>query len=186
MIVKSIVDEYYLVARELFKKNFLNIGKGSLSLKIDNDKMVINKKNKHVLEDNFASVVNINTKTLAWGDVTEDVGIHAKIFQNRPDIKAIAEIFPVNTISYCMSYNVFIPIDFTGKEKIGKVVVVDFQYGENWQESKDYIIPKVLERDDIVIVKGYGVFLVARDIREILQKAIILENSAYILLNSKN
>lgn len=183
MIVKTAIDEYYLVAKELFNKNFLNIGKGSLSLKIDSDKMIVNREDKHVLEDNFASIVNINEKNLAWKSVTRDVEIHAKIFQNHSNVKAIAELFLINTISYSMSYGGFNPIDFTGKEEIGSIEIIQIENKEKWKENKEFIVTKALGNNHIVIVRGYGVFLVARDIREILQKAIILENSAYILLN---
>ena len=186
MLVKNIIDEYYLVAKELFKKNFLNIGKGSLSLKIDSDKMILNREDKHVLEDNFASIVSINEKNLSWKDVTQDVSIHAKIFQTHLNVKAIAEVFPVNTITYSMSHTTFKPIDFTGKEEIGSVEVIEIQNKEKWRENKEHIITKALSNNPVVIVRGYGVFLALRDIREILQKAIILENSAYILLNSQH
>ena len=44
MVSKTLLDEYNLIAQELFKKNFLNIGIGSLSLKLKADQMLINKK----------------------------------------------------------------------------------------------------------------------------------------------
>jgi len=36
LIVKTIVDEYLLIVKELFEKNFLNMGLGSISLKLTN------------------------------------------------------------------------------------------------------------------------------------------------------
>ena len=66
MIVSTILDEYKLVSQILHKKNMLNIGLGSISLKLEDDKMIINKRNKTFLEDDFFTIVHINKKELSW------------------------------------------------------------------------------------------------------------------------
>ena len=179
MIVKNIVDEYLLVVKELFEKNFLNIGLGSISLKLTSDKMIINKKNKHYLEDDFYKIVHIIKEDMSWNEVSEDVKTHSKIYEIISSTKAIANIFAVNTITFSMgNHSVLKPIDTLGKIFLERVPIIEVT------KEKELAISKSLELNDIVIIKGYGVYIKSRDIREIIKKAIILENSAKILLNS--
>ena len=187
MRTNSTIDEFLLVSKILFEKNFLNIGLGSISLKINNDQMLINKKNKHIYEEDFYKSVHILKKDLSWKEMSEDIKIHSKIYETFSSAKAIANIFPINIITFSIEHhNLLKPIDFLGKETLGEIKIINITNKREWNENKEFIISKVLKNSDIVIIKGYGVFIKARDVKEILKKAIILENSASILLNSKN
>ena len=186
MITKTIIDEYLLIAKLLFDKNFLDMGIGSISLKLQNDKMLINKQNKHILEDDFFKKVHILKSDLSWKETTDDIKIHTKIYETISSTKAIANIFPTNTITFSLEHHSFLkPIDQLGKKYIQKIPIIEITNTIEWEENKEYIISKKLKENDIVIIKGYGVFIKSRDIREILKKAVILENSATILLNSQ-
>ena len=185
MITKTIVDEYLLVAKILFEKHFLNPGIGSISLKLQKDQMLINKQNKHILEDDFFKQVHILKKDLSWQETTDDIEIHSKIYETLSSTKAIANIFPINTMTFSIEHhNTLRPIDFLGKKYLNKIPIIEIFNPIEWEENKEFIISKKLKENDIVIIKGYGVFIKSRDIREILKKAIMLENSAKILLKS--
>lgn len=184
MITNTIIDEFVLVSKILFEKNFLNMNLGSISLKLDNDQMLINKKNKHIKEDDFYKIVHILKKDLSWNEASEDVKIHSKIYETNTNAKAIANIFPLNTIIFSLKHHNFLkPIDFIGKEYLGEIKIINITNKNEWLENKEFIISKELKTQDILIVKGYGVFIKARDVREIVKKAVILENSASILIN---
>ncbi len=186
MITRTIIDEYLLVAKALFNKNFLNMGIGSISLKLQTDQMLINKQNKHILEDDFFKKVHILKSDLSWKETSNDIKTHSKIYENISSTKAIANIFPINTITFSLEHHSYLnPIDQLGKKYIQKVPIIEIINTIEWEENKEYIISKNLKENDIVIIKGYGVFITSRDIREILKKAVILENSATILLNSQ-
>ena len=186
MVTKTIIDEYLLVAKSLFEKDFLNIGIGSLSLKLQTDQMLINKQNKHIIEDDFFKKVHILKSDLSWNDTTDDIKIHSKIYETISSTKSIANIFPINVITFSLEHHSFFkPIDMLGKKYFQKIPIIEITNQIEWEENKDYIISKKLKDSDIVIIKGYGVFITSRDIREILKKAVILENSAKILLNSQ-
>ena len=180
MIVSTILDEYKLISQVLYKRNMLNIGLGSVSLKLEDDKMIINKKNKTFLEDDFFTIVHINKKELSWNEASEDIKIHAKIYKTISYAKTILNVFPVNTISYSLNHTFFKPIDLQGKKILEKVKIVDMENEENI----DFIVTKNLKERSILIIRGYGVFIIARDIKDALKKAIILENSTTILLNT--
>ena len=187
MLAKSIIDEFLLVSKILFEKNFLNMGIGSISLKINNDKMLINKKNKHINEEDFYKSVHILKKDLSWEEASEDIKIHSKIYETISSTKAIANIFPPKTITFSLTqHNILKPLDFIGKKFLKEVKIISINNKTEWNENKEFIISKELKNKDIIIIEGYGVFIKARDVREILKKAIILENSTSILLNFIN
>lgn len=187
MVTKTIIDEYLLITKILFEKNFLNLGLGSISLKLQADKMLINKKNRHILEDDFFKSVYILKKDMSWQEITSDAKIHSKIYEMISSTKAIANIFPINTITFSQTnHNILKPIDFLGQSILDKIPIIEIKNEKNWIENQELIIAKKLLNTDIVIIKGYGVFIKSRDIREILKKAIILENSASILINLQN
>lgn len=182
MIVSTILDEYKLVSQILNKRNMLNIGLGSISLKLEDDKMIINKKNKTFLEDDFFTIVHINKKELSWNEASKDIKIHAKIYKTISYAKTILNIFPINTISYSLTHTFFKPIDLQGKAILEKVKIIEMENEDNI----DFMITKHLKERSILIIRGYGVFIIARDIKEALKKAIILENSTTILLNTNH
>jgi len=187
LVVSTLLDEYLLVAKELFDKNLINIGLGSISMKLKADKMIINKKNKHVSEDDFIKTLHILREDMAWEEATEDVKIHSKIYEQVPSAKAIVHIFPKNVISYTLKHHkVFKPLDFLAQENIGNINIIEINSIQEWHENKEFIIAKELKHKDIVIIKGHSAYVKGRDLREILKKSFILENSAYMLLNSSN
>jgi len=186
LVTKTIIDEYLLASKIFFDKNFLDMGIGSISLKLDKDQMVINKQNKHILEDDFYKIVHILKSDLSWKETSNDIKTHSKIYETIASAKTVANIFPINTITFSLEHhNSLKPLDLLGKKVIEKVPVIEITNMREWEENKEFIIAKKLKENDIVIIKGYGVYIKARDIREIIKKAIILENSATILLNSQ-
>ena len=186
MITKTIIDEFLLVAKILFEKNFLDIGIGSISLKLDKDKMLINKQNRHINEDDFFKTAHILKSDLSWKETTDDIKTHSKIYETISSTKAIINIFPIHTISFSLEHHTFFkPIDIHGKKILGKIPIIEITNTIEWEENKDFIISKKLKENNIVIIKGYGVYIIDRDLREIAKKAIILENSAKILLHSQ-
>ncbi len=185
MVTKTIIDEFHLVSNELFEKNFLNIGIGSISLKLKADQMIINKKNKHCKEEDFVKYLHILKEDMAWEEASEDVKIHSEIYKQHSNTKAIARIISKNVLTFAQNHhNLLHPIDFTGKATLGKIPIIETGNLQKWEENKEFIIAKKLKENDIVIIKGFGIFIKTRDIREIIKKAVLLDNSAYFLLNS--
>jgi L-fuculose-phosphate aldolase len=186
LVISSILDEYKLTAKILYEKNLLNLGIGSISLKLENDKMIINNSNKSIYEDDFCKIVHIAKKDLSWKETSQDVEIHARIYKEITYAKTVLNVFPVNIIAYSLEHTVFQPIDYLGKQILEKVKIIEIDDPQKWEENKDFIITKNLKEKNIVIIRGFGVYIISRDIKEAIKKAIILENSATILLNSQH
>ena len=184
MVVSTILDEYKLTAKILYEKNMLNLGIGSISLKLEHDKMIINNHNKSIYENNFCKIVHINKKDLSWKETSADVEIHARIYKEILYAKAVLNVFPLNIITYSLEHTYFKPIDYQGQQILDKVKIIEIDDVQKWEENKDFVISKNLKDKNIVIIRGFGVYIIARDIKEAIKKAMILENSAMILLNS--
>ena len=184
MVVSTILDEYKLTAKILYEKNMLNFGIGSMSLKLENDKMIINNHNKSIYENDFCKIVHINKKDLSWKETSADVEIHARIYKEISYAKTVLNVFPLNIITYSLEHTYFKPIDYQGQQILEKVKIIEIDDVQKWEENKDFIISKNLKDKNIVIIRGFGVYIISRDIKEAIKKAIILENSATILLNS--
>ena len=186
MVISTLKDEYLLIAKELFEKNFISIGLGSISMKLKAEKMIINKKNKHVKEEDFIKTLHILKADMAWEEASEDVTIHSKIYEQIPSAKAVIHIFAKNAITYSLKgYSFLKPLDFMGKETLGKVKIIEIHSKQEWEENKEFIISKELKHQNIIIVKGHSVFIKGRDLKDLLKKAILLENSAYMLLHTR-
>jgi len=184
LVTKTIIDEFLLITKILFEKNFLNLGLGSISLKLDQEKIIINKKNRHIYEDDFLKTIYIRKQDLSWREVSNDVKIHTKIYESISSTKTVLSIFPINTITFSLEHHrVLNPIDEIGKQHLGKIPIIE--PNDSWYENREFIISNKMKQNEIIIIKGYGVFIRSRDVREILKKSIILENSATILLKSK-
>ena len=185
MIVNTLLKEYELITKELFDKGFLSIGLGSISMKLKEDLMLINKHNKHYLEEDFIKKVHILREDISWKEINPDIKLHSEIYKHHSNAKAIAHIFPINTMTLSQTQHFINPLDFIGKTTLNRVKIIEIPSKTEWNENKSFIISKNLFQRDIIIIRGFGVFICARDLRELLKKAIILENSSYIILNSK-
>jgi L-fuculose-phosphate aldolase len=173
------------VAKELFNKNFLSIGIGSISLKLKADQMIINKKNKHFSEEDFFKRLHILREDMAWEEASEDVKIHSQIYKENSNIKAVAHIISINVLTFAeIHHSSLNPIDFIGKKHLGKIPIIEVGNLQEWEENKEFIIAKNLKKANVLIIKGIGIYIQTRDIREIIKTAVILDNSASILLNS--
>ena len=183
MVVSTLKDEYLLIASELFRKNFIHIGLGSISLKLKADKMIINKKLKHISESDFIKTLHILKEDMSWEEATEDIKVHSKIYEQIPSAKAIVHIFPQNVITYSLKRdNALKPVDYLGKKYLGKVKIIEIN-SKQWDENEEFLIAKELKKTDILIIKGHSVYIKGRDLRELLKKAVVLDNSASVLLN---
>jgi L-fuculose-phosphate aldolase len=173
------LNDFILTARVLQQKNLLNIGFGSISIKTGNDTMLINRKDKCLIEDNFYIQLNINNKTLAYKEANEDATLHAKIYKKISFTKAIFNLYMPNAIAYSIIHKKFHPLDNYGKQILKKIEIVD-----DFKNSEKNLVKllEILEKNEIAIIKGKSVIIISRDIKEALKKAFVLNNSARILL----
>ncbi len=184
MVTKDLEKEYRIVSQSLFQKEFLHLYHGSLSVRTDEDKFLINKTSALFSEEN--STIEIHFKEdISWKEAHIDADIHSKVYQELPHAKCITQIFPINLVTYSLYHKKFKPIDYVGSFHIGELDIIHSIDYKHWKDKADSLIAQQFFSRDIVIVKGIGAFIYDRDLRNLAKKASILEKSAQILLKSK-
>jgi L-fuculose-phosphate aldolase len=184
MVSKDLENEYKIVSQALFQKDFLHIYHGSLSVRTNDDKFLINKRASIFSELNSTIEVHF-AEDISWKESSIDTDIHSKVYQTIPEAKCITQIFPVNLVTYSLYYKKFKPVDYIGEFLIGELDIIHSVDYSHWKDQSDSIITHEFLSKDVVIIKGIGAFIYDRDLRSLARKASILENSAKILLKSK-
>lgn len=184
MIKEKMVSEYKAVSKALFLKGFFHIYHGSISLRTDDDKFMINQKDELFSEPKLYTEVHYQ-RDLSWNDSSKDTEIHAIIYQKIPMAKCIAHIFPTSLVTYSLFHRKIKPIDYFGDQLIGTKPIHDFKAYSDWEDQADAVIATRLKDDNIMIIKGFGAFIWERNLKQLAKKASILENSAKILLTAK-
>jgi L-fuculose-phosphate aldolase len=182
---EKLKEVYEDILELLIRKEMFHIYQTSFSIRTENDKFLINKKDALFLKDEFFIEVHYK-KDLSWNIASDDVNIHSFIYQKMPIAKCIAHIFPINLVTYSLYHRQFKPIDFYGESIVGNqkiFLIEDIKYAK---EEIENIIKKNIIYNDVIIIRGYGAYIFDRDEKELAKKASVLENSAKILLKAKD
>ncbi len=184
---KQITNELIELSLSMFRKNFLGIFHGSISSKIEDDKFMINTKDAifdELKEDDFI-LLNF-LEDYRYKNASIDSYIHKMIYKNISDAKYICYSMPPNITSYSLNHNIFKPQDYFGSLKYLNLKIYNPKDFNNWYERAPYEISKYLSnKNDLMIIKGYGIYTYSRDIKQLVKKIAIIENSAKILMNIK-
>jgi L-fuculose-phosphate aldolase len=184
-MTETIKKEYEVILDTLFQKGLFHTYQTSFSVRTENDRFIINKKDAVFTEKDIFTEVHY-MKDLSWNEASRDINIHSYIYQKVSTAKCIAHIFPVNLVTYSLYHHQFKPLDYYGMSVIDKKEIYEIEDIDNFEEQIENIIyPRVL-KENIFIIKGYGAYIYDRDLKELAKKASILENSANILLKIKH
>jgi len=181
---ETIKKDYEIILDTLFQKGLFHTYQTSFSVRTENDRFIINKKDVVFTENNLFTEVHYK-EDLSWKEASRDINIHSYIYQKVSTAKCIAHIFPINLVTYSLYHHQFKPLDFYGQNVIGKKEIYEIEDIENFEEQLESIIYPKVSIENIFIIKGYGAYLYDRDLKELAKKASILENSANILLKIK-
>jgi L-fuculose-phosphate aldolase len=182
---EKLKETYKEILNLLIMKEMFHIYQTSFSIRTENDKFLINKKDALFLKDEFFTEVHYK-KDLSWNMASDDVNIHSFIYQKISTAKCIAHIFPINLVTYSLYHRQFKPIDFYGETIVGNNKIFLIEDTKYAKEEIENIIKKNIINNDILIISGYGAYIFDRDEKELAKKASVLENSAKILLKINN
>ncbi|RUM66282.1 MAG: hypothetical protein DSZ06_03580 [Sulfurospirillum sp.] len=186
---KYLINELKSASNSMFFKNFLGIFHGSISVKIEDDKFIINTKDavfNNLKDSDFITLYE--RKDYRWNDASIDADIHLKIYQNISEAKYVAYTMPPFITSYSLDHDHFLPKDFFGYKYIGKLDIYDPKDFDTWYKRASDEIYKELKKSerDILIIKGYGLFSYSRDLTSMIKKIAILENSCKLIKYQKS
>lgn len=185
MIDKNIVKHLSNISLTLFRKNFFGIYHGSISKKVDHDSFVINTKDAIFDEINESTLcqLKMSQKDYGWNIASMESEIHKAIYSGIHESKYIACGMPPYTCSYTLLNDEIQFEDYFGKMAFDKIFVHDPGDFSTWLERSTTEVPTLLKLspNNLIIIKGVGVYVSDRDMNNLIKKVAILENSCRLL-----
>lgn len=184
MDVKYFVEEIQKISLSMFRKGFFDIFHGSISAKIAQDKFLINKKNAifdRITQDDLT--ILSSQKDYKWNEASGDCDIHVNIYKNIDEAKYVCYAMPTNIIACSITQNSIIPKDYFGFVNFGEIEIYDPKQFDDWYERADTEIYRYLidKKQNIIVIRGYGIVAYARSMQKLARSVAILENSCKIL-----
>lgn len=179
------------LALSMFRKDFFGIYHGSLSAKTEPNRFVINTKEAIFDAVDEKTLIELYfKKDYRWNMASIDANIHHSIYSTISEAKFVCFSMPPFTTAYSLEHNIIIPKDYFGEKEIGSVDIVDPKDFETWYDRAQSEIAHYMikHKTDIMVIKGYGVYIYNRDLNEMAKKLAILEKSCRLLMldNTKN
>ena len=175
----------------MFRKDFFGIYHGSISAKTESNRFVINIKDAIFDALDSESIIELSYhKDYRWRVASLDADIHYGIYSQISDAKFVCFSMPPFATAYSLEHNVIIPKDYFGYKELGTVHVFDPKSFDDWYSRATSEIAYYLQsqKTDLIVIRGYGVYIYNRDLNEMAKKLAILEKSCRILMldNSVN
>ena len=173
------------LALSMFRKDFFGIYHGSLSVKTESNRFLINTKEAVFDAINDDNLIELYfKKDYRWNRASIDANIHHNIYSQISDAKFISFTMPPFTTAYSLEHNIISPKDYFGYTEIGSISIFDPKQFEDWYDRAQSEIAYYFQtqKTDIMVIRGYGVYSFNRDIHEMAKKLAILEKSCRLLL----
>ena len=185
MIDKNIVKHLSDISLTLFRKNFFGIYHGSISKKVDHDSFVINTKEAIFDEINEATLcqLKMTQKDYSWNIASMESEVHKAVYSQIHESKYIACGMPPYACAYTLLHDEIRFEDYFGKITFDKILVHDPGDFTTWMQRSHKEIPVLLKLspNNLIIIKGVGVYVSDRDMNNLIKKVAILENSCRLL-----
>ncbi len=172
------------IALSMFRKNFLGIFHGSLSARVEKNQFIINRQDAIFDNMNDNDFIKLySKKDYRWNEASIDADIHLNIYKNISEAKYIAYVMPPFATSYTLTHETIKPLDYFGSTIIKEISVYDPKQFDDWYERAEIEIQNHMKKNqtNIIVIKGYGIYIYERDIQQIAKMIAILENSCKIL-----
>ncbi len=181
----ELISNIATISLSMFRKNFFGIFHGSISARISKNRFVINKQQAifdNITEDSM--IMLYQKQDYRWNEASLHAPIHSSIYGHFSEAKFIAYAMPPYTISYSLKHNVLEPKDYFGYKFLApRIEIFDPKDYETWSDRAVTDIPRYLNEhtSPYMIIKGYGIYVYARDIYTLAKIVALIENSCKIL-----
>ena len=180
------LEEIRSVSLSMFRKNFLGVYHGSISARTSASTFLINKKEAIFDEIEEASMMHLDmfVKDYRWHMSSLDTLIHEQIYQEMPEAKYVCYTMPPYATAYALSHAKLSPRDYFGDLHLGDIEIYDPGSFHDWYDRAPHEIMQFFKQSgsQLMLIRGYGLFVYDRDIREMAKKIALLENSARLLI----
>ena len=179
-----LANELKNVSLSMFRKDFIGIFHGSISARVEHNKFLINKKDAIFDDLKRSDFIELySKKDYRWNEASMDADIHLNIYKNINEAKYVCYAMPPFITAYSLIHDTITPKDYFGAQKFGSLKVYDPKLYDDWYERADIEIYRQMKENstNLLIIKGYGVYIYDRDINKIAKTIALLENSAKLL-----
>lgn len=187
---QHLLKEIQSVSLSMFRKNFLGVYHGSISARTAPAEFLINKKEAIFDKINEDSLIHLDVlgRDYRWNMSSMDAEIHEQIYQDLPQASYACYTMPPYATAYSLNHSRLIPRDYFGNLNIGEIDIYDPGDFHDWYDRAPYEIANFFKngQDQIMLIKGYGLFTYHRDIIEMAKRIALLENSARLLMLSSS
>lgn len=185
----TLSQELKSVSRAMFKKNFFGIFHGSISARVDYSQFLINKKNAIFSDIDENSLIELySKKDYRWKEASIDADIHLNIYKNIPEAKFICYAMPPFTVALSLVLDEIVPKDYFAKMKFNNIKIYNPKKCEDWYERAETEIYRYMieKNTNIMIIKGYGVYVYERNSYDMAKNVALVENSCKVLYYQSN
>ncbi len=185
-----LLKELQHISHSMFSKNYFGVFHGSISAKVGIHEFIVNKKDVILDEVNENGFIRLNCnkrKDYRWKESSLDSEIHLEIYKTLPNAKYISYTMPPYATAYSFEHSLVVPKDYHGYKILKEVNVYDPQSFSDWEKRAPYEIANYFEKSEnhLLLIKGFGLISYDRDLREMVKKVAILENSCRLLTINK-
>ncbi|MGP1580225.1 MAG: class II aldolase and adducin N-terminal domain-containing protein [Wolinella sp.] len=181
---QKLISELGKISLSMFRKNFFGVFHGSISAKLGDNRFLINKRDAIFDEINKESLIALyHSRDYRWKEASIDSQIHSSIYQNISEAKYVAYCLPPFTMAYALRFNKIVPQDYFGAMLCRSIEVYNPRDFETWYERADVEIYRHMKEKRLkaMVIRGYGVYLLERDINQLAKVMAVIENSCRIL-----
>ena len=169
----------------MMRENILGMFHGSISLKKNNDKFIINRREAIFDEIDENSLIELSMfQQSMWGMGSNQSHIHAAIYEGIPQAKYIVFSASVHIVSCSLNGDTIEPKDYFGKLMYPKIPVYDMKNIADWQDRASSEIVKYFKetQSNMMIVKGEGIYCYDRNLPSLIKRLSVIERSCHISL----
>ena len=167
-----------------YKKGLLSGFDGNLSLKINNELILITPQGSHkgtLKEEDFV-LVDINGNTISNGNKqpSSEIDTHLEVYEKRKDISAFIHCHPPTVVSLTIAG---IPINFPIVPDVvlslGEIPTLSYPGQDKKTEAE--LTVNCLEKHDVMVLEKHGAVTIGKNIFNALYKMELLEHQCKII-----
>ncbi len=176
-----IYREFRRVGKLLFEEGFVSARSGNLSFRW-RDRILITRTGAFVGDLSREDIVSLPLRgeSPLSGRASVELVVHRSLLINTAR-RAVVHAHPPNSVALSFSQDEIVPVDSEGFELVGRVRVVSPERVSASEELAEAVL-EVLREDNIVVVRGHGVFSADASLFGAYRHISTLEHSCKILL----
>ena len=184
-----VYEAIHRVAQVMFDESYLGIHHGSLSARLDHASFVINRREAMfgALGEEDWIGLECGVEDYRRASASIDAPIHEAIYRRMPQAKFVAHTVPPYVGAWALEHDRLTPRDYFGATLLGEVEVYDPGAFEDWHRRAPSEIAEYLgaRERSIMVIRGYGVYVLGRDAAAMAKRVAVLEASArWVMLAS--